>query len=192
MFGGGVVLGGFRYVSADERWILQARRDSFVLSFVGTKEERYPGWKDFEPEARRLWEAYREAWQPERITRIALRFVNQFSFVDNSDLTSDYLAMLPRFPRQDFLRDGAFSDYAFRILLPQGDIKADAVISHALITAPEARTVLDIDLFAEQEINAKEDTVLWERFTTLRHRKNELFQACITGAVEQSLEPRQA
>jgi len=195
-----VVLGGFRYQSADGRRVLQARHNGFVFSFIGTEAERYPGWDNFRAEANALWERYVRAWGPVAVVRVALRFVNRFPMPtpgsganDAKPEAQEYLRTL-NIPRPNLTPVQGISGFSLQLVLPQTDIEAVAVVNNALETLPGVRPelaslLLDIDVFREGISLAPDDDALWRSLETLRNRKNELFRAFITDAVERTLEP---
>lgn len=194
----GHVLGGFRYESEDAHRILQVRRTGFVFSLLPP----YDRWDSFAAMFRPLWESYRDLWQPLRITRVALRYVNAFDLWTNDGLTavkpSHYLTLIPGMPRADVLPLRSLHRYSIQVAWPQKDINALAVINTAMQGGPDgpvkgaARVVLDIDLFREKlDWDPKDDALFWEEIGRLRVRKNELFRACITERLEQKMEPTQ-
>ena len=56
------------------------------------------------------------------------------------------------------------------------------LLNEHLVPEPEpdaGSIILDLDLFRLVDMPV-EDVVLWEAFEQLRHRKNQVFEACIT------------
>jgi uncharacterized protein (TIGR04255 family) len=190
-FGISPILGGFRYESADRQRIVQLRRDGFVLSYIGTVEKRYPGWEAFRDEARNLWGRYLKAWRPLAVNRIALRYVNQFDTSDSNHLGLDEFLNVLQVPRPQFLDQIQVAEFGLRIAMPQPDIEAVVILNNAMYSPLMVRLApaLDIDIFQE-EINIEPDSEnIWERFEQLRTRKNQVFQAWISDAVEKALQP---
>src|SRR5437870_986367 len=64
---------GFMFRSADDTRVVQARQDGFTFNWL----KRYHTWEALRDEARRQWERYREAFHPEAVTRLGLRYVNR-------------------------------------------------------------------------------------------------------------------
>jgi uncharacterized protein (TIGR04255 family) len=187
----GPVLGGFRYESADGRRIMQARRDGFVFSLLPPYED----WETFCGETRPLWERYRTAWQPRKIVRAALRYVNQFDFSVTPDASlAQHFTIAPGSPTPGLLPLLKMTGYSLQMVLPQPDIEATAVLNHALVPSPPdtVSIVLDIDLFREPLAwDPNDDSELWNRMSELRERKNALFEACITPQTRELLRPQQ-
>ncbi len=188
----GAVLGGFRYQSADQRRIVQARRDGFVFSLLPP----YESWEAFCAEARPVWERYRAAWRPRAVVRLALRYVNQLNHtLHEAQNLQEYVGLLPQIPHRDLLPSLQLADYSLRMVLPQADIEAMAIVQQASVPPPPGTAgfsfVLDIDLFRDGlSLSADEDDALWNTLGQLRVRKNELFRACITDKAEQRMEPQ--
>ena len=63
---------GFSFSSDDGKQIFQARRDGFTFSRL----RPYGSWPELRDEARRLWDIYGEMVSPEKITRVAVRYIN--------------------------------------------------------------------------------------------------------------------
>lgn len=194
IFGGAVVLGGFRYESADGRRIVQVRRDGFVFNLLPPYED----WQAFCAEARPLWERYRSVWRPRRVVRAALRYVNQFDLPESPNgeglQLGEYFTITPGGPANGLLPSNTLVHYALQMVLPQPDIGATAVVNHALLAPSPGRIslVLDIDLFRESLTwNPEDDTTLWNAMEELRVRKNALFEMCITERTRALLEPQQ-
>lgn len=192
---GGPVLGGFRYESADHGRIFQARRDGFVFSLVPVEGRLYDSWDAFCDQVRPLWEQYRAAWEPVKVVRAALRYVNHLSFSGPEVNLPDHFALFPGAPREDVLPSPELAAYSMQVVLPQGDIGATAVINTATVPSPPApdgaiTVVLDIDLYRERLAwDPADDATLWNAMGQLRVRKNELFRSCIKEATEKLLEP---
>lgn len=64
---------GFQFWDAEKVRVFQARLDGFTYSRLAP----YDCWEDLCGEARRLWRQYREFAKPERVSRIAVRYINR-------------------------------------------------------------------------------------------------------------------
>jgi uncharacterized protein (TIGR04255 family) len=169
---------GLKLWSVGDKQVFQARLDGFTFSRL----EPYETWERLRDEARRLWDIYRESVKPTRITRIAVRYINQLILpgerAEPEDYFKTYPYLTPDLPRE--LRD--FGPFVMSLQLPQPDLKGTLVINEASAQPKRPDTlsiILDIDLFVEQpEIDDEES--LWGLFQRLRERKNLYFEACIT------------
>src|SRR5262245_17222282 len=73
---------GIMLRSADGRWAAQFRLNGFTMSRL----EPYTSWKELKQRAEELWIRYREAAQPQRIVRIATRYINRISLSPGDSL----------------------------------------------------------------------------------------------------------
>ena len=64
---------GFAFSTENGKQIFQARRDGFTFSRL----RPYANWNELRDEGRRLWEIYRGMARPRKITRVAVRYINQ-------------------------------------------------------------------------------------------------------------------
>ncbi len=169
---------GLKLWSVGDRQVFQARLDGSTFSRL----EPYETWERLRDEARRLWDIYRGFVKPTRITRVAVRYINQLTLPGDRAEPEDYFKtfpyLTPDLPKE--LRD--FGPFVMSLQLPQPDMKGTLVINEASTQPKRPDTlsiILDIDLFVEQpEINDEES--LWGLFQKLRGRKNLYFEACIT------------
>jgi uncharacterized protein (TIGR04255 family) len=173
---------GFRFASGDEKQFYQVHLDGFTLYRLAP----YPGWEPFRDEARRLWAIYRQTVRPRKVTRIAVRYVNRLDLPLPAEL-KDYLQTSPQVSPD--LPQGVAGFY-LQLTIPQQDIKSTLLLREAL-GAPAVQgvisVVLDIDLFRTDAIPADEDG-LWAFLESLRGRKNEIFEACITDRTREVIQ----
>lgn len=169
---------GLKLWGPGDKQVFQARLDGFTFSRL----HPYETWERLRDEARRLWDIYREYVKPIRITRVAVRYINQLNFPGSHVEPQDYLktfpSLTPDLPKE--LRD--FGPFVMSLHLPQPDLRGTLVINEASAQPKRPDTlpiILDIDLFAEQPEIADEAS-LWGLFQKLRERKNLYFEACIT------------
>jgi len=167
---------GYRFVSQDSRQIFQARLDGFTFSRLAP----YETWESFRNEACRLWEVYRLIAKPKNITRIALRYINKLDLPLPLKDFKDYLRTIPEISPD---MSQGLSGYFMQLQLPQPDLEAMLQLNQTLIPPPSPNlvsVVLDFDIFCKDNVPSK-DQDIWKRFETLRKRKNEVFEACITN-----------
>ncbi|MEO6203444.1 MAG: TIGR04255 family protein [Nitrospirales bacterium] len=166
---------GYRFTSQDNRQIFQARIDGFTFSRLAP----YETWESFRDEARRVWELYRLIAKPKNIIRLALRYINRLDLPLPLKDFKDYLRTIPEISPN---MSQGLSGYFMQLQLPQPDLEAMLVLNQTLIPPPGPNlvsVVLDFDLFCKDNVPS-EDQDIWKRFETLRTRKNEVFEACIT------------
>jgi uncharacterized protein (TIGR04255 family) len=166
---------GYIFSSDDGRHVFQARLDGFAFSRLAP----YQNWESFRDEARRLWNIYRSITHLEVITRIAVRYINRLDLPLPVNDFKEYLRTAPEISSD--LPQG-LSGYFMQLQIPQEDMPGMLILNQALapITTPDtAPIILDIDLFQSEAIPNNEND-LWDLFERLRHRKNKIFEACIT------------
>jgi|SRR5579862_1977503 len=169
---------GLRFVSADEKQILQLKTDGFTFSRL----KPYEQWESFRDEAKKLLDIYQELALPKNVTRVALRFINRFDFPTSSVDLSEYLNIFPQIP--DIYK---LNGLAMQVILDQPDIRSTLVISQALI--PPARPgvislLLDFDLFNQE---SRDFDKLSDFLALLHSKKNEVFESAITDKTREMI-----
>lgn len=168
---------GFSFSSEDGKQILQARRDGFTFSRL----RPYGSWPELRDEARRLWDIYGEMVKPEKITRVAVRYINQidipFSAIDYIDY-KDYFRTTPEVSPE---LPQALTGFFMQLQFPQTDFGGLLILTQTAVPPLNPATgsvILDLDVFKETEMVSDKD--VWGLLETLRNRKNEFFEGCIT------------
>jgi len=165
---------GFICTAADQKRAFQARLNGFTMNRLAP----YTNWEDFRDEARKIWKAYRNAVRPEKVTRVAVRYINRFDLPQPVMDLKDYLRTAPEVSA-DLTRPAGFF---MQVVIPQEDIHGVLILTEAATEAPGpnlSSIILDIDLSRTVDVPLDDEGV-WGVFETLRRRKNEIFEACIT------------
>lgn len=169
---------GSAFFDAANKQVVQFRVDGFTLSRL----HPYETWEHLQKEARRLWNLYKSIVKPIKITRIAVRYINQFDFPGPSVEAEDYLKIFPTISKElpSQLRDtGPFS---MTVLIPQADLKGTLIINESIAIPRIPDTIpiiLDLDLFVDSP-SVEDEESLWRAFQELRERKNLYFECFIT------------
>ena len=174
---------GFLFTSQDEKQVFQVRLDGFTMSRLAP----YERWEPFRDEAHRLWDVYRSVANPKKVVRLAVRYVNRLNLPLPFGDFKEYLKTVPEVSPE--LPQG-LAGFFMQLAIPQEDIKSVALLNEAIIepTVPNTvSVVLDIDVFRTDDLPYGEDGV-WAFFETLRDRKNEVFEACITDRARELFE----
>ena len=169
---------GYIYRREAGDYAVQVRVDGMTVSRFAP----YTCWSDLRAEASRWWNVYREVVGADALSRIGLRYINQFH-LPHGDWRNE-LALRPLTPDGVF---GEISQLFMRVEAPQPDLDANAVITQTRIpdNAPEtAAFILDIDLMLSDNL-PDPDQGLWECLDRLRNRKNELFRASFVHPPEE-------
>ena len=176
-FNMGSSLIGVRYVSSNGDKTVQARTDGFSLNSLSP----YTTWEDFVGEARQGFETYVKVRQPQLVTRLGLRYVNQFNWTSQEgeaiDL-GDFFALSPTW-NNDLLGDA--EGFKLQMAFSYPEIEATLLLTQATTASEgEIGLSLDIDVFCEglrlNPINSQE---LWDKAKQLRDLKNQVFEACL-------------
>lgn len=167
---------GYQFVGGDGKHIAGFRLNGFTFSRLSP----YQTWEQFRDEARSLWALYREVAGPISIARVGLRYVNQLELPANMRDFRDYIRSYPEIsgdlPQQ-------LATFLMQVQIPQIDIGAMLVLNETMVPPPSDNLVsliLDIDVF-KTGLNLSTDEEAWSMLETLRHRKNLVFEACITN-----------
>jgi uncharacterized protein (TIGR04255 family) len=171
---------GFRFGSADGKYVYQARIDGFTLSRL----QPYENWEKFRTEAQRLWARYREVAQPVRVTRLAVRYINRIEVPLPLD---DFAQYFRTFPEVSSDLPQGLAGYFMQLRMPLDDVKCAATINQTVLdessgVAPPSDVVtilLDIDIFRTAELPT-DDEGIWSVMEQLREEKNQVFEASIT------------
>ena len=136
------------------------------------------------PEARRLWDLYRSFARPEKITRLAVRYINRLDLPTPFDDFSKYLNTIPQ------LGPGmpqGLSNFFMQLQIPYEKLNALLVLNQTM-TAPAREGVisiiLDLDLFKTHDV-PQDERGIWEILEQMRLAKNEAFEASITDEMRE-------
>lgn len=169
---------GLLFKNEVQNQVVQVRLDGFTFSRL----EPYETFESLRDEARRLWNIYRELMRPRRITRVAVRYINQLNIPGNTVEPEEYLNTYPQISGTLPSELRNFGPYLMRLPMHQEDLKGILVINEAMTPPKLPNTisiVLDFDLFVENPPVTTEQE-LWSFFDRLRERKNTYFEASIT------------
>ncbi len=168
---------GFLFRSSDNLRIFQATLSGFTFNRLAP----YESWEEFSADAKYLWEAYKEIYKPIQVTRAAIRYINQINIpTEGLDDLKEYLRVIPEIP-EDFPQK-LLNSFSTQIQMPQEDLECMLIINEVLVPHPDGKFItvtLDLDLFRHQNWESGDENI-WSFLETLRHRKNEVFEASIT------------
>lgn len=173
---------GYRLSSPDSPFVLQFRKNGFSFSIVNT----YQDWEVFCKTAKKYWESFIRELKPNKVTRVAVRYINRIDIPALNFEVEDYFEFYPRVFED---KKTKISNFLMQVHLPQ-DEGGMAVINQALTEPPQpgyTSTILDIDVFAFIDC-APDDKKCWERIELLRHQKNSLFEKSLTPKTKELFE----
>ncbi|MBA2591852.1 MAG: TIGR04255 family protein [Pseudomonadota bacterium] len=165
---------GVRLVSKDNLHVVQFKADGLTLSRLAP----YDSWEAMNAKARELWKLYLEASKPERVTRLATRYINVMELALPIPDFRDFLVCPPEVPPA---LPQEISSFFFRIVIPERESQSAAILTQALegVIEGTAPVVLDIDAFNDEDLPAASEDV-WETLEVLREFKNRIFFESIT------------
>lgn len=166
---------GFLFNNSEGTQVVQYRLDGFSFSRL----PRYTRWEEVYPEAWRLWEIYRDATKPVRVTRLAVRYINSIDIPLKTFDYDDYLTAAPKIPEE---LPQLVEQFFTRVVVPFPEHGAAAIITQAVSEKPDpvkTGIILDIDVYAQSSL-PPEDKRVDEIFGILREIKNRVFRCSIT------------
>jgi len=165
---------GYIYKTTDERQLTQFRKNGFTFNRL----DPYTNWDDVLSEAKRLWKVYMSNVHVERVTRIAVRYINKLELkLPVTDL-SEYLVEPPKIP--DGIPNTANS-YFYKAVVTEPDTEISANIIQLVdksVDPGKFTLILDNDVYKITNYLA-DDPEIWEIFSQLRNLKNKIFFATI-------------
>jgi uncharacterized protein (TIGR04255 family) len=174
---------GYAFQSKDQQRIVQMARDGFTLNFLPP----YSDGDTLMAEARAIWAKYVEVMQPIKITRVALRYINQIRLPLNMKDFGDYLTASPQIPAG---LPQELSNFFSRVVIVNTKIGAQAGVAQAVPGEADERGLaytLDIDAFFDGDFDV-EDGAVWSKVAELRKFKNDIFFEYLTDKLLEKYE----
>jgi len=166
---------GYRYDSTDRKYVIQVKAQSFTLSRLAP----YESWEPFRDEARRLWERFVSIVKPARLTRAAVRYINQIPLPPPAVKLEDYFTTYPQISQQ-LPQD--LQSFAMQVIMPIEKWGATLSLIHASLPITEKALPinLDIDIFKIVPDGFSSEDEAWTLLENLREQRNSVFEGCIT------------
>ena len=173
---------GWRLVSEANDRIVQVRRQGFTYSHMPP----YTQWSVFEGEAKPLWQRFVETCQPEKVTRVAVRYINRLRLPAGAIQLEDYLTINPQVPAVCEPIEGLLLQVQSRHLDVDPMCRSVITVASEVATDTNAHPmVLDIDVSVETSLGPQ-DSHCWTLLEKLRFKKNQLFEGSITDNVRRT------
>lgn len=170
------VVEGYLFKNMDGNKIVQAT----ISGFSFNKLKPYDNWESFRDEAKSLWEEYKKIVKPDKITRLALRYINVINIPLPLRKFQDYFLTFPDIAKGI---PQSISNYFMKLEIPNPDISAHSIVIQAFNRVDEKAKVLplifDIDVFRAIELDANAQEI-WKIMEDLRHFKNNIFLKSLT------------
>lgn len=163
------------FFSADERTVAQFRTDGFTLN----KLRPYTKWESIFPEAMRLWQLYLRTAAPASVSKVALRYINEFSLPTPVASLGRYLHSVPENPPGT---PGDIRGYLSRVSTVDEKTNLASTVTYAVNqdgNGSHFRVIFDIDV-AFDSVLGTTTNVLTPVFARLRQTKNDIFFQSLT------------
>jgi uncharacterized protein (TIGR04255 family) len=159
----------------DEKNVAQFRVDGFTFNRL----KPYTRWEQILPEALRLWRIYVEVANPQSVTRVALRYINNLKFPHPQPALEDYIVTGPQLPQTV---PQALSLFATRLVLEYPERRMKANVAQVLEVGVETAApslVFDIDVYRTGDL-VVDSSAMEQVLGDLREYKNNIFFGSLT------------
>jgi uncharacterized protein (TIGR04255 family) len=163
---------GYVLFSEDRGKAIQLRVNGFSFS----KMKPYEDWISLRDEAQKHWEIYRDTMKPNRVARLAVRYINRIEIPLPIDEFENYILTGPNIA--EGVPQGV-NEFFFRLVIPsQEDARIQAVVTSTIEKPSENGETLpyifDIDAFTPTDLDPTSKGV-WATLEKLRDYKNLIF-----------------
>jgi uncharacterized protein (TIGR04255 family) len=171
-------ISGYFYKTKDKKEIAQFRRDGFTLNRL----HPYTEWDDLIAKTKNLWSLYKKIANPEAVTRLAVRYINNLKLPLPFGDFSEYLCVPPNIPEG---LPQAVNNFLNRITIYDSTQDIAANITQSLERGAQSPKnnhiiiILDIDVYRQGDFSM-DNQEIWENFEKLRNMKNDIFFKYIT------------
>ncbi|WP_126457162.1 TIGR04255 family protein [Sulfuriflexus mobilis] len=169
---------GIRFTTADETQVVQFKKNGFTFSRL----EPYENWETMRDEAHRLWDIYKDMFNPTRIIRAATRYINLLNIPGaHYENIQQFLIAPPVIPKG---LPTSIDSYLSRVVISEESFGGKCIVTHALEQFDEDNNispiVLDIDTFIDCQIDIGDESNCWGALEQLHDFKNLIFFESIT------------
>jgi len=174
---GGMERIGLRLQSDDEKYVALIRTNGLSLSRLAP----YESFDTVAATTRKLWEIYVNRWAPEKVTRIATRYINNLRLpLKDGQQLSDFIDTLTELPADVPQSIGPFLQQ-FNCMDRGSDCRVQLTLAWNGLADQNGRVpvILDIDAFKMHEYPPR-DSEVWSSLDTLRALKNRCFFGTVT------------
>lgn len=164
----------YRRSSDDMTQILLLRRDSIIFSQLAP----YLGWSKYIERFKRDWKIWKRVVKHRTISRVGVRFLNRIDIPVEKQIVKyeDYLNIYPKIP-SSFEPINAYAIQTTRQL----DNGCSVNMNSAVVPSPllnHLSFLLDIDVYSIKPPQSDNDLI--ELLNSIRLKKNQMFEDCIT------------
>ena len=166
---------GYLFRSPKENKVVQVRLDGFTFNQL----KPYTGWKFFSDEARELWNLYVKITRPQKVLRLALRYINRIKIPLPLKAFKEYVTTVPEIAEG---MPNALSHFLMQLVVPDEKTGNIATITETFERQTDASAValiFDIDTYHEKNL-AADSNEIWQIMESLARYKNEIFLSSMT------------
>jgi len=165
---------GYQFVNREKTLVIHCKVDGLAVSRLAP----YTSWEDVYSEFESHWLRYVQQISPQKVTSLAVRYVNRFDLPGDRIELHDYFRTYPEVS-EDIKFDVVGFLNQLQITMP--DIGGHATITQARVPPPRERVIsVLLDIVISKVIKKPPHELdLKGAMDTLRARKNELFEACM-------------
>lgn len=162
---------GLRLQSQDEKYVALVRTNGFSLSRLAP----YENWDALQSEARKIWEIYVKRWTPDKVVRLATRYINNLRLpLAIGQSFSNFINTLTELPPEVPQSLGQFVQQ-FQCLDPSSRSQVRLSLAwNGQVDNGRIPVILDIDVSTMQQFDPA-DAAMWSQFRSLRELKNRCF-----------------
>lgn len=175
---------GWILVSGDSKRIAQTRLDGFTFSRL----KPYENWNKFYSEAYKLWQNYAKTACPQKINRVALRYINRIEIPFSEPLNlKDYIRTTPEVSNE--LPVTIVDQFMRLVIVHEKYLPSQAIVTQAIDKNSDQNIlpiIFDIDVFQEVSVSPEDDNKIKSFFEeNLRSFRNEIFFGSITNKAKE-------
>lgn len=168
---------GFRYAFDGHPYVMLCQTKGFTFSHLAP----YGNWDDTSAIAKELWEIYLKVAKPQKVSRIAVRYVNNIPIPLPILDFSEYLKVPPVVPEG---LPQTLASFLQRFVIVDGETDTVANVTQVLeeiTSASKVNILLDIDVYKAYPLGVTTDTSsVWAILEDLRNYKNNIFFKYLT------------
>lgn len=165
---------GFIFANKNATAQVQYRLDGFTFNML----KPYSEWGKFSYEGLRLWQIYQDNFGPNKVTRIALRYINRIEIPLPMGEFQEYISNMPPIP---LCLPQTFHNFFMQVNVPCDKEGTGIIITETIEQPVQEKLpfILDIDAY---KFGIKSSNIghLKSEFNKLRELKNKTFENCIT------------
>jgi uncharacterized protein (TIGR04255 family) len=142
---------GYIFRSENEKKVIQVGKNGFTFN----KLKPYESWDVFFMEAKHFWKQYVEITKPERIIRIALRYINLFEFPLPLKDFKEYILTIPEIAPKT---PQGLENFFMRLTIPDPDSRIVAIITESMETLKDDQKLpIIFDLDVSEKVDFSSD-----------------------------------